>query len=159
MQGWRVAKEKRINDLTGAGAAIAGGRWNDVDVPAVYLGLSPGICSLETFVHTTSRVQPPLKIALIELPDDPGLYWEPGFKDLPMGWNAVPADRPSMDFGTRWLRSTSHLGLIVPSVVMPLERNLVLNPAHPAMGMVRIKEVYNFAYDERMFKDFPKTLQ
>lgn len=156
MQGWRVAKAKRIHDLSGMGAAISGGRWNHVDVPAIYLGRSPAICSLETFVHTTSRVQPPLKIALIELPHDAALYWQPTCDDLPPGWDAVPADRPSMDFGTSWLRSRSHLGLIVPSAVMPLERNIVLNPAHPAMAQVVVREVYDFAYDPRMFKDFPQ---
>lgn len=48
MQAWRVAKAKRATDLSGRGAAIEGGRWNDMDVPAVYMGLSPAICALET---------------------------------------------------------------------------------------------------------------
>jgi RES domain-containing protein len=56
-----------------------------------------------------------------------------------------------MRYGTDWLASRSHLGLIVPSVVLPLERNIVLNPLHPAMGGVRLEAEYDFTYDTRMF--------
>ena len=151
MQAWRIAKAKRAGDLTGRGAAIEGGRWNEVDVPAVYLGMTAAICSLETFVHTASYPAIPLKITRFVLPDDPALYWEPDPADLPKGWAMLPADRPSMTFGTKWLRANSHLGLIVPSAVLPLERNIVLNPAHPAIHQVRVEQTFDFAYDKRMF--------
>ena len=151
MRAWRVAKAKRADDLSGTGAAIEGGRWNEKDVPAVYMGLTPGICTLETFVHTSGRPTVALKITEFELPDDPQLYWRPEAQELPEGWASTPADRPSMGFGTRWLRSRSHLGLIVPSVVLPLEENIVINPVHPAIGKVRVVAIYDFSYDERMF--------
>ena len=35
---------------------------------------------------------------------------------------------------------------------MPLERNIMLNPRHAAMADVRIVEVLDFSYDERMFQ-------
>lgn len=151
MKAWRIAKAKRAADLSGMGAAIEGGRWNDAEVPAVYLGLSPAICCLETFVHQARRPVFPMKITELELPDDPVLYLEPDMKSLPAGWASLPADRPSMAFGTAWLRSGSHLGLIVPSAVMPLERNIVLNPLHPAMLNVTISRILDFTYDERLF--------
>lgn len=152
MLGWRVAKASRAADLSGKGAAIVGGRWNRIDVPAVYMGLSPAICSLETFVHAAGRPQFALTISCFELPDDPSLYLEPGASDLPPGWDTLPADSPSMAYGTRWLEAGAHLGLIVPSVVLQLERNIVLNPRHPAISSVRLRQVYDFAYDERMYK-------
>jgi RES domain-containing protein len=151
MRAWRVAKASRATDLSGKGASIDGGRWNDVDVPAVYMGLTPAICCLETFVHTTALPPFPLKICSFLLPDDPALYLEPAPEQLPPGWSALPADRPSMRYGTDWLASRGHLGLIVPSVVLPLERNIMLNPLHPAMSTVRIEAVYDFTYDARMF--------
>lgn len=151
MRAWRIAKAKRASDLSGQGSAIEGGRWNEAEVPAVYMGLSPAICCLETFVHQTSRPLIPMKITVFELPDDPGLYYEPSAEQLPADWNAMPADRPSMSFGTNWLRGRQQLGLIVPSAVMPLERNIVLNPWHPAIADVRVVEVLDFRYDDRMF--------
>lgn len=152
MRAWRIAKAKRAEDLSGQGVAIEGGRWNEAEVPAVYMGLSPAICCLETFVHQASRPQIPMKLSVFKLPDDPQLYIEPSIEDLPEGWNLTPADSQSMQFGTIWLRSRKQLGLIVPSVVMPLERNIVLNPWHPAIAEVKIVEVLDFRYDERMFK-------
>ncbi|NYT76973.1 RES family NAD+ phosphorylase [Alcaligenaceae bacterium] len=151
MLAFRVAKAKRARDLSGVGAALDGGRWNDVDVPALYMGLSPAICCLETFVHTTRYPSMPLKITRFVLPDDKTLYLEPASSELPQGWKAIPPDRPSMTFGTKWLQNKSHLGLIVPSAVLPLERNVVINPKHPAIGEVRVDEVFDFMYDERMF--------
>lgn len=153
MRAWRVSKAKRATDLSGKGAAIEGGRWNDIDVPAVYMGLTPAICCLETFVHATTRPSFPLKITSFVLPDDPALYFEPAPADLPPGWSALPADRQSMRYGSEWLERRSHLGLIVPSAVLPLERNIVVNPLHQAIARVRVDAVYDFAYDEWMFAE------
>lgn len=49
------------------------------------------------------------------------------------------------------LKSASQLGLIVPSVVLPLEHNIVLNPLHPAISNVKVLDIYDFSYDKRMF--------
>lgn len=146
---WRVGKERHSLDLSGAGAAIAGGRWNDIDVPALYLGANASICCLEAFVNASGPPTVQMKLTEIELPDDPDLYLEP--TDLPEGWNARPADRPSMAFGTQWLKSCSHLGLIVPSAVVPIERNLIINPRHPAASRIRVVAIHDFVYDPRMF--------
>jgi len=151
MIAWRITKAKRAHDLTGKGAALEGGRWNDVDVPAVYMGLSPAICSLETFVHTNRYPALPLKITRFILPDDAGLYFEPNPRTLPEGWATIPPDRASMAYGTKWLRNAQYLGLIVPSAVLPLERNMVINPAHPAIAKVVIDRQFDFMHDQRMF--------
>lgn len=152
MIAWRITKAKRARDLTGKGAALDGGRWNDVDVPAIYMGLSPGICSLETFVHTNHYPALPLKITRFKLPDDADLYLEPDPSALPDGWASIPPDRVSMTYGTKWLRSATYLGLVVPSAVLPLERNIVINPAHPAITKIVIEAQFDFMYDERMFR-------
>lgn len=152
MRAWRIAKANRATDLSGRGAAIEGGRWNDQDVPAVYMGLTPAICCLETFVHADGEPSFPMKITCFELPDDSDLYRVADAAALPEGWATLPADRPSMDFGTAWLKTNSHLGLIVPSAVLALERNLVINPNHQAVKQIKVVEVYDFIYDPRMFR-------
>lgn len=150
MRAWRIAKAKRASDLSGVGAAIEGGRWNHEDIPAVYMGLSPAICCLETYVHASGKPPVPLKITCFELPDDHALYWEPVSTELPPDWASLPADSPSMDFGTNWLIGNQQLGMIVPSAALSLERNLVINPKHPAIARINIIDVYDFAYDPRM---------
>lgn len=152
MLAWRIAKAARATDLSGRGAAIEGGRWNDQDVPAVYMGLTPAICCLETFVHADGEPTFPLKITCFELPTEQSLFLEVSASTLPAGWASLPADRPSMEFGTAWLKANTHLGLIVPSAVLALERNVVINPNHPAVSEIKVVDVYDFIYDPRMFK-------
>ncbi|HDZ55296.1 MAG TPA: RES domain-containing protein [Pseudomonas xinjiangensis] len=152
MIAWRISKARRAKDLSGIGAALEGGRWNETELPAVYMGLSAAICCLETFVHQAGRPQIPMTITRFSLPDDPELYLEPRPGDLPEGWDSLPSDKPSVDFGSQWLRDGKQMGLIVPSVVLPLERNVVINPAHPAVGSIEVLDIQNFRYDERMFK-------
>jgi len=151
MRAWRIAKARRATDLSGMGAAIEGGRWNDMDVPAVYMGLTPAICALETFVHATRMPDYPVKITCFELPDDAALYHTPRADELPEGWDLKPFDRPSMDFGTAWLNAGQQLGLIIPSVVLPLELNVMINPRHPVLARIEVLQVYDFSYDPRMF--------
>jgi len=151
MLAWRITKAARAHDLSGQGAAIDGGRWNDVDVPALYMGLTPAICCLETFVHTSGYPVPPLTITRFILPDDDTLYARPDPEDLPTGWDLIPADRTSMRYGTAWLKSARYLGLIVPSVILTLESILVINPAHPASQHIRVDAQFDFRYDKRMF--------
>lgn len=152
MRAWRIAKAKYAEDLTGYGASICGGRWNHQDQRMVYAGLSPSVCCLESFVHQGGQPLIPMKIITLDLPDDPDLYLELDQAVLPSGWNALPADRASMDLGTEWLRGSKQLGLIVPSAVISLDRNILLNPNHPMISQVAIVEVNDFSYDPRMFQ-------
>jgi RES domain-containing protein len=40
----------------------------------------------------------------------------------------------------------------VPSAVLVLERNVVINPNHPAVNRIKVVDVFDFMYDPRMFK-------
>lgn len=115
------------------------------------MGSSPAICCLETFVHTNSYPRLALTITRFQLPDNAALYCKPDPRHLPTGWNLLPLDRASIAFGTAWLREAKYLGLIVPSAILPLEHNIVLNPLHPDIHNIHIEERYDFMYDDRMF--------
>lgn len=116
------------------------------------MGLTPAIYCLETFVHAVGEPAVAMKITCFELPDDLSLYLEPDPRKLPDGWVSQPADRPSMDLGSAWLKANSHLGLIIQSAVLALERNIAINPNHPALSQIRVIDVFDFIYDARMFK-------
>ena len=54
--------------------------------------------------------------------------------------------------GVTWVQSTASLGLWVPSVVEPQERNLLINPAHPQYASIAVvTEILDFAFDPRLF--------
>jgi RES domain-containing protein len=53
--------------------------------------------------------------------------------------------------GVAWRKSGSGLGLWVPSAVEPDERDLLLDPSHPACGSIVLTVVRDpFAFDPRM---------
>lgn len=72
--------------------------------------------------------------------------------DLPPNWRTYPAPEALADIGTTWARARETAVLVVPSVVVPHERNYLLNPAHPAFSAIRVGTPESFAFDARMWK-------
>ena len=55
---WRIgttAGKYRADDLSGAGAAAVGGRYNSPGTPVVYASASVALSVLETVVHFAAR--------------------------------------------------------------------------------------------------------
>lgn len=152
MQAWRIAKRAYALDLSGTGARITGGRWNSPGVAAIYAGMTAEIAAMEKLVHTSDLLPKDLVLAAIKLPDDANLYMRLAAKDLPDGWDALPSSAAAISIGDNFLLNLKHLGLFVPSAIMPEATNLVLNPNHPAFGSVTISVVRPFEFDSRLSK-------
>lgn len=146
MQAWRISKADDLTGLSGAGAALYGGRWNPPDVPAVYLGLSPSGCALDPVILAGHVPQLRFKIMHLELPAAPDLYGAPAVEQLPLGWDNLPPDRPSMDFGGEWLERNEQLGLILPSAALDDTRLMLINPRHPACRQIQVVQITDFIY-------------
>ena len=74
----------------------------------------------------------------------------PDPSDLAPGWDAIPHSRSSAAFGGPWLREAGPLALVLPSVVVPQARNLMLNPLHPAITTVVLLDQVPFRLDQRL---------
>jgi RES domain-containing protein len=126
------------DDMTGKGAELSGGRWNRKGMPVVYTASSVALAALETIVHTDTGAWPLNRYVMeIAIPD---ALWEAA---------EVPA-KETLDFGDRWLAQKRSLLLVVPSVVVPLESNILINPRHPDAGQVKIIRTTKFIYDGRI---------
>lgn len=148
---WRIARRPHALDRLGPGARQQGGRWNYPGTGVIYAGGTIALAALEKFVHVAGIVPTDLVLVRIELPDDHSAE-EPEFGDFPEGWNLVPANPRSMEFGTTWVREHRSLVLHVPSVLVPEERNAVLNPNHPEFAGVKMVIEREFRYDARMYE-------
>lgn len=149
---WRIAADTLTygaDDLSGQGALIAGGRWNDIGSPVVYLSSSIALAALETLVHLGASGLP-LNRYLVRI-DVPDSIWNKRqvVSDPPIGWDAIPPSRTSIHAGEAWLRSRASALLEVPSVVVPEEHNVLLNPAHPAAKSIVAIKVRKWQYDPR----------
>ena len=150
MQAWRIAKRAYALDRQGTGARLTGGRWNSPGVAAIYAGMTPEIAALEKLVHTSDILPRDLVLSVIELPSDERLYLRLTVADLPDGWDALPSSTTAASIGDAFLRASTHLGLIVPSAIMPEALNIVLNPSHPEFNSVTFSIVRPFEFDSRL---------
>ncbi len=146
---YRIVKCNYADDLSGTGARLYGGRWNSEGKPAIYLASSRALAVLEVLVHL-----PPLMIpdgycmVEIEVPDNSITKLE--IEDLPPNWNDISAPITLRQIGNEFLRKQAHLLLKVPSSIVPMEYNYLLNPLHPAIKKVKILTKKSFDFDSRL---------
>lgn len=154
---WRIAADTAAypaDDPSGAGAKATGGRWNEKDFALLYTSTTRALACLETVVHlNTSGL--PLNRYLVEV-TIPHPVWTAAQREteatLPVGWDAEPASLTSIGFGTDWITRNSSALLVVPSVMVPEEFNVLVNPAHPAAAGIRCRKVRRWLYDARMHR-------
>lgn len=138
--------------MTGTGAKLSGGRWNDVGVPMVYTASTRALACLETIVHLNAGGLPFNRYLVeVEIPDD---LWSAAevvnATSLPIGWDAEPAGNVSVDFGSVWVAPVSSAVLRVPSVIVPEEENILINPVHPDATRIVARKVRRWLYDPRL---------
>jgi RES domain-containing protein len=153
---WRIAAETRshaADDLSGAGAAAHPGRWNDHGEPVLYAAATLSLAVLETAAHIEAAGLP-LNRFLVQL-DVPDAVWaqreELDVAGLAPAWSAIPAGKASVGIGSEWLRSLRSPMLLVPSVIVPEEQAVLVNPAHPACKRISARVVRPFEY-HRLFR-------
>ena len=148
---YRIAKTKNIKDLSGTGARIFGGRWNNKGVNIIYTSESRALATLEYLVHVPlSLIPTDLSIATIKIPDSI-VPKNISPTKLPKNWRAYPAPSRLARIGTDWVLSSETLLLRVPSAVVKDEFNILLNPAYPDMKRVKISNIEVCKLDSRLF--------
>ena len=150
MKVYRITKEKYANDLSGRGAERFGGRWNSKGVPVLYTSQHRSLCILELLVHTPVDVIPK-HLTLLEL-ELPTRYDTPSFTPdkLPEAWRDYTYDDFTRQVGDEVLQTGQAPYFYVPSVIIPQEWNIVINPDHEANDEISIIETEPFELDTRL---------
>jgi RES domain-containing protein len=71
-------------------------------------------------------------------------------RPLPRGWDSEPASVASRTVGDQWVESQRSVALLVPSSVVPVENNALINPRHPLFKLAWVKKPTRFRYDRRL---------
>jgi RES domain-containing protein len=147
---WRITRSVHASHpLSGEGAARAGNRWNSRGVRIAYTSTSRPLAVLEMLVHV-ARESLPEDIVLIPI-DVPGdLIGE--LETPPKNWNALPYSSQGRHSGDQWAHDKKSAALLVPSAVLPAEKNLLINPMHPEFSKVKIHMPERHAIDRRLLK-------
>ncbi|USX24298.1 RES family NAD+ phosphorylase [Oxalobacteraceae bacterium OTU3CINTB1] len=149
---WRIAVEAptyAANDLSGTGAKTTGGRWNSKGTAVVYCAANIALATLET-VHYLRGGSLPFNryLVRIDIPDD---VWAARhvLAPLPGGWDAVPVGMSARAAGDAWIAAGATALLQVPSVIVPDEYNILINPLHGDAAAVVATTLKRWIYDPR----------
>ena len=151
----RTLTSFRIGDPQGVypifdatGSTVAPGRWNTAGSPVIYASEHYSTALLEKLVHGSGRLPPNQHYVQATLPL--GLSYEIFSLAALPGWDSMPAT-VSKEFGERWCSERRSAILLVPSVVARLDRNILINPAHPQFTMIEATLHQPVYWDHRLF--------
>lgn len=163
MSLWRIAAtvgKYRADDLSGAGAAAVGGRFNSPGTAVLYTSSSVALAVLETLVHFGVKASEQANRYLIELQVPQAIYDARQVmsvaqlrKQCPF-WDAVPFAEASQSVGDQWAQAGKSALLALPSSILPYKGlpdcNVLINPRHPDAGKITIGRRERFVYDPRL---------
>jgi len=150
---YRVANAKyKDSTLSGIGAEKVGGRWNEIGTRAVYCSENISLALLEYYVHSENIANLPSKImiAKVMFPDD---FKIEELKALPDRWNQYPYSSNTTSIFTNLAKDRHFFALRVPSTIVGLESNIILNPLYKGFSKVEIVEFIELPIDEGLKKD------
>ena len=127
----------------GDGAAKAGGRWNSPGVRAVYASGSIALAVLEILVHSPIELPDEMELWQVEIPPECVRI-----QDLPESWRRDHYDPAVQAWAAARLAQLPAIEL--PSAVIPLESNFVLNPDHPQYPADRWTMLGAYDFDFRL---------
>ena len=140
--------------FSGEGARRVGGRWTPAGRPVVHTSATVSLAVLETLVHTTVNSIPSQRVIAVDVPDALPADAVDAAR-LPDDWRRVPPPPVLQDVGRAWLDGGRTAILRVPSAVVPLEFNYLLNPRHADFGLLGIHEPEPFTIDKRLYRPVP----
>ena len=150
---YRIAKKEFVQDLSGTGAALYGGRWNPKGIGMIYTAGNIALAYVEFLVHNYHLLKDiPVCMVSVELPKKVSIL-EVLPEELPENWHDQRSKiGVTQEIGKRFVQHTDAYVLKVPSAVVPGEFNYLLNPLHKEHRHAKIKETVDpFEYDKRLF--------
>jgi RES domain-containing protein len=152
MQVYRLVKARHAAAaLDGEGARRVGGRWNAPGVPDAYCASSLSLAVLELLVHVDPGDAPEDLVAVrIEIPEDVSAR-RLLLAELPGDWRRGTGKAALRALGTAWIQAGAEGILIVPSVIVPAESNVLVNPRHPNATRIKVLGQEPFRLDAWLF--------
>lgn len=152
MRVFRIAKKEYLEDLSGEGSRLYGGRWNKKGMAMVYFSESLSTCLLEILVHLDFKyLSSDFGYMEAEIPD--ASLTSIKIKDLDTNWRNNPPDRSTAKIGTEFLKNSKKLGLKVPSAILPMASNILINPKHKDIEKLKVIKIADLDIDSRLVVD------
>lgn len=149
MKVYRIANKKFAADLYGEGAKINGGRWNFKGSAMLYTATNVALAALEVAVNM-QYINIPIdyQLVVIEIPN--GIQKLSTELNLDLNWSKNILI--TQNYGSFWLESKKSTLLEVPSALVPIDKNILINPLHPDFSQLKIIDIQDFNFDNRLIK-------
>lgn len=147
---FRLSKKAYKNKLSGRGAEIHGGRWNNKGTSIIYTSESRALCTTEIAVHVPLGIIPKdYFLQTIKLPKTKILEFKTN--GLPSKWNSNPPIPQTKKIGDQFVKDNEFLVLKIPSAVIQDEYNYLINPNHQWFQKIELINIVEFKFDKRLF--------
>ena len=130
------------------GAALYPGRWNSAGVRVIYAAEHYSTALLETLVHLNFILPKAMHWISISIPA--GTSYETFPAHAHPGWDGV-SEHICKVFGDAWIKSGRSALLFVPSIPARLDRNVLINRAHPQARHFSHARPEPVPWDARLF--------
>ncbi|MBC8021522.1 MAG: RES domain-containing protein [Burkholderiales bacterium] len=150
MRAFRIVKKGLLLEaFSGEGARAFGGRWNLPGVPIVYAAQTRALAALEALAHFAGaerRIE--FVTFAIDIAEALALRIEAA--GLPRDWRSAEPGASTQQLGSDWQRGGRSAALVVPSVLIPQESCVLLNPEHPDIDKIMVSYPEPFEFDRRL---------
>lgn len=154
LTAYRICKTRYAATwFDGEGAFRFGGRWNSRGTRLLYTAGSLSLAALEMLVHLNNEeVLLSYSYATAEFDDRLVLPVEK-FRALPENWSDSPPPIEIQQIGDDWAQSNASVVLRVPTSVLPVEFNYLVNVRHAEFSKIKLGKPQSFTFDERLYKE------
>jgi RES domain-containing protein len=152
---YRISQSRYAHSLNPPAIAA---RWNSAGQRIVYSGGTLALSCLEMLVHKNgaSLASGDFSVSTIRI-DDLLTINEITCEELQRQhdqWHQLVNYPVTQEIGDKWLRDGTSAILKVPSAIIDLEYNYLINPDHPDFSKVTIAAVSRFTFDPRLKANF-----
>ena len=150
MRAFRIVKKRlMLEAFSGDGARAYGGRWNRPGIPIVYAAQTRALAALEALAHFAGAERRIEWVTFaIDIPEALALRIETA--GLPRDWRIDEPGASTQDLGSGWQEEARSAALVVPSVLIPQEYCVLLNPEHPDIDKIMVSYPEPFEFDPRL---------
>ena len=149
-EAWRLCHRRFADDpFSGRGTRAHGSRWCPAGVALSFASSTLSLAILEVLVHlTTPRALAGFVAFRLGIPET--LVEDLSPDALPTEWRSWPWSARTQQIGSQWMQRGDTVALRVPSAVVPRERNLLVNAAHPGFARVEVEGPLGLDVDGRL---------
>lgn len=142
--------DSRYPVFSGEGAQKYGARWNPIGRAAIYASLNLSCAMLELLTRLNDIPVPDTHMYIEITSAEKEVTIEEVERADFKTWD-LDDIYETQEYGNKWLAELRSVILIVPSIIVPIEKNVVINPNHSDFKKLKASTLMPIKWDPRLF--------